>query len=194
MEGETNQIQDQELVKKSLENPQAYAQLVERYEKPLFRYVMRLGCPTSEDAHDILQDTFIKAFVNLNDYDHEFKFSSWIYRIAHNETISFFRKAKIRPVIAETEEQLRFIEQISDGKNLVAESDNKLFVSYIREAVSGLNKKHRDVLILRFLENKSYEEISDILQIPIGTVATMINRGKLKIKGVLSHFNLLETT
>ncbi len=88
---------DQEFVKVALKDRHAFSEIVHRYEAAIRRYVKRLGCKNENDVDDVLQEIFIKVFINLNDYDPNLKFSSWLYRIAHNETISFFRKRNVQP-------------------------------------------------------------------------------------------------
>ena len=179
-------LTDRELVEASLADASAYAGLVERYQSPLRRYVRRLGCRDADDAEDILQEIFIKVYLNLNGFDRQLKFSSWIYRIAHNETVTFFRRAKIRPRTAVTEEEAIMIEQVSADLDIGRETDRKLEAETIRTALDRLDDKYRQALTLKFLEEKSYQEISDILEKPMGTVATLINRAKAKLKKELA--------
>jgi RNA polymerase sigma-70 factor, ECF subfamily len=179
---EGQQFSDQELVTKTIKNKQAFAAIVDRYEAPLLRYISRLGCKETSVARDLLQEIFIKTFVHLNDYDHSLQFSSWIYRIAHNETVSYFRKEKSRPgVLTRVEDFFRF-ETIADDVGLSDQKEQRHTVLEIKEAVDRLEPRYREVIVLKFFEEKSYEEISDILQIPQGTVATLISRAKKKIK------------
>ena len=173
---------DQALVRDTLRNPDAFGGLVERYEKMLRRYVTRLGCRNPEDAEDVLQNIFLKIYVNLNEYDERLKFSSWAYRLAHNETVSFFRKKKIRPSSVETEEELVLFDTISDTVDILESLNEKMDAECVRAALEGMDEQYRDVLILKYLEEKSYDEISDILKIPAGTVATRISRGKKKLR------------
>ena len=184
---------DQELVAETLKDPERYAGLVERYKTPLSRYVMRLGCPTQDDAKDVLQETFLKAYVNLRDFDGRLKFSSWIYRITHNETMNFFRKEKIRPRVAASKEELAFFEEIQDELDLVSEVEKTLEREHVERAISELDMKYREALLLKFWEEKSYEEIADILHIPMGTVATLIARGKQRLKELLIKEPAVET-
>ncbi len=146
---------------------------------------MRLGCRSEHDADDILQELFIKCYVHLNEYDTSLKFSSWLYRIAHNETISFFRKKKSRPKVVEAEEDLKLFENIPDAENFIDELVKEADGKEMRDALDRVDEKYRAVLVLRFFEEKSYTEISDIMKIPEGTVATYINRGKRELKGIL---------
>lgn len=181
---------DQELVQRALQEPAEFSKIFDRYYIPLFRYIRRLGCRNNGDAEDILQETFISTFVNLNDYDAGLKFSSWIYRIAHNKAISYFRKQRVRPQVAETEELLLFMELVADDTNLAVNAERKYLQNEIRKALEWLDAKYRDPLVLKFLEDKSYEEISDILRIPVGTVGTLIKRGKQKLKEIINERNL----
>lgn len=175
---------DQDLVAAALKDRHAFAALVERYESPLARYVRRLGADI-ELTKDVLQESFIKAYVNLNDYDSSLSFSAWIYRIVHNETVSQFRKQRVRPITLERKEDLALFDKIPDELNLLTEADARLTQAAVQDALKVLENNYRDILILRFFEEKSYDEISDILKIPAGTVATHLNRGKAKLKEIL---------
>jgi len=179
---EEQQFSDQELVVQTIKNKQAFTAIVDRYEAPLLRYISRLGCKDTSAARDLLQEIFIKTFVHLNDYDHSLQFSSWIYRIAHNETISYFRKERSRPGILARAEDFFLFEAIADDALLSDQKERRHTVLEIKAAVDRLEPKYREIIVLKFFEEKSYEEISDILQIPQGTVATLISRAKKKIK------------
>ena len=179
---EEQQFTDQDLVTETIKNKQAFTAIVHRYEAPLLRYIFRLGCKDSAAAQDLLQEIFVKTFVHLNDYDHSLQFSSWIYRIANNEIVSYFRKERIRPSVLTKSENYFLFENIVDDAAFIEQKNQGYTASEIAKAVGQLEPKYRDVIILKFFEEKSYEEISDIMQIPQGTVATLINRAKKKIK------------
>ena len=87
-------IADNDIVEMVIKDPNSYKYIIERYEKKLLGYIRRILFVSKEDAEDILQDVFIKAYKNINSYDSKYSFSSWIYRIAHNESVSFLRKKK----------------------------------------------------------------------------------------------------
>jgi RNA polymerase sigma-70 factor (ECF subfamily) len=161
--------------------------LVQRYQDALLRYIRRIGCTDPEAAKDILQESFIKAYSNLNDYDSAFSFSTWIYRIVHNETMSHFRKQKNRPQIVADESSLYLFETIPDELDIVGEADMKLRGQAVSQALAKLKPQYKEVLVLRFFENKSYDEIGNILQIPHGTVATYIARGKKELQILLKE-------
>ena len=178
---------DQELVIDALSDKHAFSEIVHRYEVSIRRYVRRLGCTDNSDMDDVMQEIFIKVFINLNDYDKGLKFSSWLYRIAHNETITFFRKKNVRPSVLtlSSEDAEEFFAQLVDGKDFIELAYQQDDVHMMRDLLSHLDQKYRGIFMLRFLEEKSYTEISDILKIPEGTVATLINRGKRELRVAL---------
>ena len=178
---------DAEIVARTLRDTSAFAELVLRYEAKLLRYIKRLGIRNAEDGEDVLQDIFIKVYKNLNDYDNTLAFSSWIYRIAHNEAISFYRKKTVRPEghqLADSDDVLMWLPADTDT---TAERlfDVAVNASVVQTALSTLEAKYRDPLILRYFEHKEYDEISDILKIPIGSVGTLIHRGKKQLQDAI---------
>jgi RNA polymerase sigma-70 factor, ECF subfamily len=190
----SSKLSDAEVVAQSLVDRSTFALIVERYEDKLMRYIRRLGVYTYEDRQDILQDIFIKVYKNLNGFDSGLSFSSWIYRIAHNETISWYRKQNVRPeghLIDDIEELFLYIPDA--GKSAEQLLDATINATWLQQALSLLDAKYRDPLILRFFEDKEYDEISDILKIPIGTVGTLISRGKTKLHQILTKNQVTET-
>jgi len=178
----TEKTTDEELVAKTLENPEIYALLVERYEKKLLRYIMRILSGTKEDAEDILQDVFLSAYKNLNDFDQDLKFSSWIYRIAHNKVISHFRKVTARPKTMTYEGDSQLLNILASEEDIAKSLEKRHDAAEVRDVLDELDEKYREALVLKFLEEKDYKEISDILEKPMGTVATLINRAKKQFK------------
>lgn len=170
---------DIELVGMSIKDPDQFLCLTKRYEDKLLRYIIRISKFTREDAEDVLQEVFIKTYFNLNGFDKELQFSSWIYRIAHNETVSAIRKKVVRPSISLEEEDLV---KFGDSFDMTKEIDNTLDREMIDIALSKLDEKYREVLILRFLDEKDYIEIADILKKPVSTVGNLILRGKKLFK------------
>ena len=178
---------DEELVKKTSEDKVFFGELVERYQAKLSRYVARLGIHDPEDQLDVLQEIFLKVYKNLNAFDKTMKFSSWIYRIAHNEAISWYRKKKVRPegnLIADSEEMISFLSEKSDSAD--EDFDKNVNIKEVNKALMKIDEKYREVLILRFFEHKEYEEISDILKIPVGSVGTLLHRGKKQLANALN--------
>ena len=179
-------LSDKELVAIVLSNKEAFSAIISRYEAPLRRYIARLGVRDPRDVEDILQNSFIKVYRYLRSFDEAFQFSSWMYRIVHNETYDFFRAKKRRPEMTVDEEsQHLFLNIESEEQGQEKVFDSTLDAKVVTEALQELDKKYKDVLLLRYGEDKDYREISDILQIPEGSVATLIHRGKKALKTVL---------
>ena len=172
---------DEQIVVLTLKNQDYYLCLMKRYEAKLLNYILKISNINREDGEDILQEVFVKAYQNLNDFDLNFKFSNWIYSIAHNATISAFRKKKVRPqtVSWEDKDLNNILESTLDVENT---SLQKLTYKQILKIINQLPLKYKDVLILKFMEGKDYREISDILHKPMGTIATLINRAKKSLK------------
>ena len=170
------------LVAAALRDPHAYAALVRRYVLVLGRYVRRLLGRHGQSTEDVLQDIFIKAYVNLNDYDRSRPFAPWIYRIAHNEAVSFLRQQRAALQTINGEDALLILERVAGGDNPEDNLQNSRTQGDVRKALSQLDQRYRDVLVLRYLEEKSYDEIADILELPPGTVATYIHRGLKQLR------------
>jgi len=180
---------DEELVVLTLKNQDFFSCLVERYEPKLMRYIRRISAATQEDAEDLLQDIFIKVYRHLNDFDGKLKFSSWIYRIAHNQVISQWRKTKSRPLVLKFEADDDFLKFIATDEDLSLDTERKFAAEDVRKMLDKLDDKYKEVLVLKFLEEKDYKEISDILQKPLGTVATLINRAKKQFRSIVKEKN-----
>lgn len=170
------ELSDEEIVALALRDAEAFGMLMERYEAPLSRYIRRISSFSRDDVEDILQEAFIKTYRNLRDFDRKSKFSSWIYRIAHNQTIDVARKKKIQASVSIDEHDLEHLLRAST--DIEGEAVRKDDFARLETAIRSLPKTYREALILRFLEEKSYEEIMDILHVPKGTVATLVHRGR----------------
>lgn len=181
---------DEELVVMTLDDPAVFGVLMERYESRMLLYIKRISSVTVEEAEDILQDSFLKAYQNLHNFDQKLAFSSWMYRIVHNETISYWRKKKIRPQgnVAQVDDE--FFERIVDAQDLVKEIDETYFRESLKEVLDDMDDRYREILILKYIEEKSYDEISDILKKPPGTVATHINRAKKQFRELYEKKNV----
>ena len=171
------EMTDNELVELSKNDPNVFGELVSRYQNRLFRYVHRISYFSNEDTEDIVQETFIKTYKSLNIFDNDLKFSSWIYQIARNATIDAIRKkhARPQPMYFEEDDILKLFPSDVDV-HMQTEAKNHLDI--MRKIIDSLPYKYKEVLVLRFLEEKNYEEIMDIIQKPKGTIAALINRGR----------------
>ncbi|MCB0615896.1 MAG: sigma-70 family RNA polymerase sigma factor [Phaeodactylibacter sp.] len=172
------QLSDRELVQKSLEQVDYFSCLYERYESQLLRYVKRMGVVTEEEAQDVLQEAFLKIWKNLNAFDPNLKLSTWLYRIVHNQAISCLRRKKSFGKDQKEEFDDKRYAEIPDSRLPGPTDDVEETDQHIYDILAQLPQKYKEILVLKFLENMSYEEISDVLKIPEGTVATRINRAK----------------
>lgn len=144
--------------------------LMERYQDKLIRYVEFL-IKDREKAQDAVQETFIAAFTNLRGFDTARSFSSWIYRIAHNKAMN---------AVSLNAKETAFAEGFDpkSDENIEQELLTKADVLRAQHCIQELGLLYREPLVLFFIDEHSYEEISDILRIPMGTVAVRINRAK----------------
>jgi RNA polymerase sigma-70 factor (ECF subfamily) len=187
---EISQLSDTELVKLTLASQDNFVYLVDRYKGKLSSYVKRLTNANNEDAEDILQEVFIKVYLNLNDFNKDLKFSSWIYRITHNQVISGHRKLKARPEGYAVNLDDQLAKSLAAEIDIKGQVDDKILQSTINLVLDKLEPKYREVLVLKFLEEKSYQEISDILKKPLGTVASLMNKAKQEFKLEFERQNL----
>lgn len=175
-------VPDEQLAVLSRENREAFATLVDRYSPRLLRYILRISSLSTEEAEETLQEVFIKVWQNINEYDEDQKFSSWIYRITHNETISAFRKKSSRGDDQKLSLDDEFVQEVSSHLSVEKEVDETLTAEHVQEVLKTLPEKYKTVLVLRFLEGYSYTEIADILEVPEGTVATLLSRARESFK------------
>lgn len=179
MDKETD-YSDADLIALAKKDPEMFGILMERYQEPLFHYIRRIGQLPKEDTEDLLQEVFIRIYQKLNTYEAGLKFSSWAYRIAHNRVVDHFRMISARPrtdALDESEWEKLISSSVSVDKNLM----DRDCAEKIKSCLQELPLKYKEILVLRFIEDKEYEEIMDILKKPKGTVATLIARGKEKL-------------
>jgi len=163
----------------------AFGVLVERYEPKLTRYAKKFLFDT-EDGKDVVQEVFIKAYINIQSFDVEKKFSPWIYRIAHNEFINTLKKKKREPLLSFDFDTL-LPHFISKKTLLEDELHDKEIKSLLETHLSRLPTKYREVLILYYFEQMDYKEIAEILKIPTSTVGIRIRRSKTRLKKLLTE-------
>ncbi|MEA2006677.1 MAG: RNA polymerase sigma factor [Patescibacteria group bacterium] len=176
-------LSDEKLVGFVKKHKDCYVCLMNRYDEKMMRYVRRISGVDVEAAEDIIQDVFLKVYVNLNAFDENLKFSSWLYRIAHNETINYWRRNKKKSstdISWDDNEALKNV--IRDKHDTEQAVYQKITNEQLLEVLEEIDEKYRTVLILNYLEGKSYQEIADILNKPIGTVGTLLNRAKKLLK------------
>ncbi len=155
----------------------AFGLLMERYESKLTRYLGRF-LQNEDVITDVLQDALIKAYVNIQSFDEAYSFSSWIYRIAHNEAVNAIKKKKSTPFSwFDPEALVPYFAQHDDTEKTI---DNEVLKKHIDLVLSELPSTYREILILSFYEELSYKEIALVLKIPISSVGVRINRAKKK--------------
>ena len=172
------ELSDLEIIRRSLASVDFFSCLYDRYEVRPLRYIKRVAFATDAEAADILQDAFIKIWKNLNAFDQSLQLSSWIYRIVHNEAVSFLRQKKSFGKNRTIPWEERVAGDLPDEPAVETEEAFEERDKLTHQTLAQLAEPYREVLALKFLEAMSYEEISDILKIPEGTVATRINRAK----------------
>ena len=175
---------DRILVAETLLKPEAFGKIMRKYSPRIERYIYRIARSTSFEIDDLLQNIFIKVYRNLNNFDINLPFSSWIYRIAHNETIDYIRKLKIRPKTASSDEEEDFFVNIPDDKvNVAEESNGRMLKEQVLQVLLKMKEKYRAVLVLKYLEDKDYPEI----MVP---VAILVHRAKKEFKELAGSNNL----
>lgn len=181
---------DEELIAK-FQNGDLYAfdQIVHRYKDPLINFVYHfLG--DRIDAEDVVQETFLRVYRNKHLYRSIAKFSTWIYTIASNLAKTELRRRRRRRLLSLS--QMGFDEkdyEIVDEDMRTPEGivDGKMHEKIIQKEIDALPVKFKEVVVLRDVQEFSYEEISQILGIPIGTVKSRVNRGRLRLQKKLKH-------
>ncbi len=172
---DTTALTDEEVVEKIRSSDQdLYAVLIERYKSKLLRYAQNL-VREEDRAAQIVQDSFVKAFINLNGFDTRKKFSSWIYRIVHNEALNAIQKYKREVSIPEGFD-------FESDQDIEKEFEQKETAEKVEKCLDAMPIIYSEPLVLHYLDERSYEEISDILRIPMGTVATRMHRAKKLMK------------
>lgn len=154
-----------------------FGELMERYESKLLRYTIYL-IHDGVLAQDVVQETFIKTYKNLRGYNPKYKFSSWIYRIAHNEAMSAVRAKKH---VAE-DIDVETVKEPSDEPSIIREIDQTILRGNLQMCLDTLDARYREVLMLQYYENMRYDEIADVLHIPPSTVGVWSLRGKARLK------------
>jgi RNA polymerase sigma-70 factor (ECF subfamily) len=173
-------LEDRDLAKKTqMGDDSAFSILVDRYQDKIERYGNKF-LSNSQDIEDVVQDVFIKAYRNINSFDSKRKFSPWLYRIAHNEFINHLKK-KDREPIRFFDPDVIFPYYPSERKtdDLAKEEEVR---EILEENLNNLEAKYREVLVLYYYEGMTYQEISEVLQIPISTVGVRLKRARNNLK------------
>jgi RNA polymerase sigma-70 factor (ECF subfamily) len=178
--------EDFELVTRSLRNEtDAFGRLVDKYQKPIYNLGMRMF-GNSDDAEDLTQNVFIKSWERLDSYDNKYKFFSWLYRIAVNESLNYSNREKIK-------ERLNGEEHYTLGGSIEKDYEKYEQSRKIHEALLEIDLNYRVVIVLKHYMELSYLEIAELIQIPEKTVksrlfsARQLLKNSLVRKGILNN-------
>jgi RNA polymerase sigma-70 factor, ECF subfamily len=160
---------------------ESFKVLVERYEAKITRYAKRFLFD-SDEAQDMVQEVFIKAYVNIQSFDTDRRFSPWIYRIAHNEFVNALKKKK-----KEKNNLSLFYVDVLFPHPIAKETaddpaNHREMAELLEGSLDALDEKYRAPLVLYYLEDMDYKEIAEVLRIPISTVGVRLQRGKVLLK------------
>jgi RNA polymerase sigma-70 factor (ECF subfamily) len=175
----------------------AYRELLDRYQRPVFSLIYRM-VRDREQAEDLAQETFVKVFNHIDSFNPKYKFSSWIFKIASNLTIDALRKKDLNTVSLDGSRHASTPDEI-DATRITVESrdenpeeflEAKELGQEIESAIGRLRPEYRTAILLRHVEGRPYEEIAEIMGIPLGTVKTYIHRARGELKETLAHLRI----
>lgn len=187
-------LTDQEVVRHAVIGREAaYRELIRRYQRPVFSLVFRM-VRDRELAEDLAQETFVKVLNAIDSYRPEYKFSSWIFKIANNAAIDHLRRRNLDTLSldgsphAETAEAIEATTlQLSDGQESpLDEVASRELGTQIERAINALRPEYRSCILLRHVDGRPYEEIAEILDLPLGTVKTYIHRARNELRILLA--------
>ncbi len=175
-------LEDDKFVAEALAGKESsYNKLVDKYQKPLYFHIRKM-IKEVELVEDLVQEVFMKAFHNLSTYSNEYAFSTWLYRIATNHTIDYLRKKKLQTLSIDEpyktkdgEMEIQLPDESFSTDSQVIKKERKQIV---QDAIENLPEKYKAVIEMRHMEEKSYQEIADILDLPLGTVKAHIFRAR----------------
>jgi RNA polymerase sigma-70 factor, ECF subfamily len=189
------QLTDQDVIlhaRKGRES--AFRELIRRYERPVFSVIYRM-CRDRELSEDLAQETFIKVLNALDRYDPKYKLSSWIFKIAHNTTLDQLRKKEPETLSLEGSPHARTQEQaeatsftaVDTAEDPESYTHSRELGTEIDAAIARLRPEYRAVIVLWHVEGRPYDEIAEIMDLPLGTVKTYIHRGRKELREMLQH-------
>ncbi|MBN2259569.1 MAG: sigma-70 family RNA polymerase sigma factor [Clostridiales bacterium] len=176
------------LIKKCVDGDfKSFEQLIVKYEKNAFAIALRyLG--NYDDALDVTQEALIKVYKNIKNFRFESSFTTWLYRIVINTSKDFLKKNNKEKIISIEDHSIDLPDD-RERENPVKNAENKELKLIVEEALMALNEENRIVVLLKDIQGFTYDEISDVLQIPIGTVRSRISRGRAMLKNELMKQN-----
>jgi RNA polymerase sigma factor (sigma-70 family) len=177
-----SRIEDSELIRSAVAGDQdAYRRLMEKYRDAIFNLISRMISDKSE-VNDLTQETFVKAFGSLHSFNHLYAFSTWLYKIASNTCIDYLRKKKLQTFSIHQSVDSEGDDYSYELPDRTFEADKEIISDQrsrvVNDAIEALPEKYRAVIKLRHMDEKNYDEIAEILDIPLGTVKAHIFRGR----------------
>ena len=179
---------DQEIIEKILKGQgELYEEIIKRYKNGVYSLCMRM-IRNNEDAKDLAQDAFIKAYQNLDKYNSEYKFSTWIFKVASNLCVDHLRKLKTQTL--PYDDKLSMPHDTASAEDIYIHKSNK---RQIEKAIQDLPEEYRVLVILYHKEGLSYEEMSDMLKLPMSKVKNRLHRARNRLKEVLKDIKKEES-
>lgn len=174
----------------------AARELVNRFQRPVFSIIYRM-VRDREKAEDLAQETFVRTFNNLDRYDRSYKFSSWLFKIAYNLTVDHLRRKELKTIsihgspdaVTADQQEATSVTLESTGETADDRLESLELADQLEEAIGKLREEYRTAILLRHVEGRAYEEIAEIMDIPLGTVKTYIFRARRQLREDLSTSN-----
>jgi RNA polymerase sigma-70 factor, ECF subfamily len=188
-------LSDQEVVALARAGKETgYRELLRRYERPVFSLIYRMVRDRAA-AEDLSQETFVKVLNALDSYRPEYKFSSWIFKIANNAAIDHLRRREVDTLSLDGAPNARTADEVEAtalqatdrGPSPLADLESRELGTAIEQAIAKLRPEYRACILLRHVEGRAYEEIAEALDLPLGTVKTYIHRARLELRDYLGH-------
>nr|WP_263323847.1 RNA polymerase sigma factor SigW [Neobacillus sp. Marseille-Q6967] len=168
----------------------SFAEIVEIYKNSIFQLCYRM-LGNRHEAEDMAQEAFVRAYVNINSFNQDLKFSTWLFRIATNLCIDRIRKKKpdyyLDAEVSGTDGLTMYSQLASDSPLPEKELESLELQETVQKEISKLPEKYRSVIVLKYIEELSLNEISEILDLPLGTVKTRIHRGREALRQQLRY-------
>lgn len=175
---------DAELIAQTLQGqPASFGELVRKYQDRLYNAVVHtMG--NAEDARDVVQEAMVQAFLRLETFQHSSAFYTWLYRIAFNNAASHRRRKHITTSVDQAREATGQ-EPVDPGPVPSDRIEREERRQQVRQAIAQLTEEHRAVLVLRDMEGFCYEEIAEVLSLPVGTVRSRLHRARMQLRDIL---------
>ena len=185
-------LTDEEIAGLAKQNKEYFEFLLERYERKMKIYVRRITGAPNETVEDIVQEVFLKVYSNIDKFDQDMKFSSWIYRIAHNQAVNKFlyeKRRRTESMVYDEKGELRTI--VRDKHDIWRKLQQDDINEKLSSALTNISPKYKDVIELNYFDEKSYQEIASQLNKPVNTIGTMLNRGRKMLKKELIKMGVI---